>query len=150
MFRYFDIFDLWDILIFEIPCRAVKQFLLPVSHIYCQPQDEYLKYTQTHVSPLVSIACHFDQFQMSVRNDCWTFSKFLSAVSNRSTKFSSERNHTSNLYFVLHRHDLKVQLFSMQNHVNRNKRYFVVQIWKKQSTARWICHCLSLLKVNII
>ena len=38
-----------------LPCRAVKQPMLPVSHIYCQPLDEYLKYTQTHVSHLICV-----------------------------------------------------------------------------------------------
>ena len=54
--RYFDI---WN------PCRAVKQFLLPVSHIYCQPQDEYLKYTQTHVSQLISLTSFRSQWETS-------------------------------------------------------------------------------------
>ena len=38
-----------------LPCRAVKQPMLPVSHIYCQPLDEYLKYTQNHVSHLICV-----------------------------------------------------------------------------------------------
>ena len=38
-----------------LPCRAVKQPMLPASHIYCQPLDEYLKYTQTHVSHLICV-----------------------------------------------------------------------------------------------
>ena len=50
MFRYFDISQFWVLrYLYNLPCRAVKQFPLPVSHIYCQPQDEYLKYTQTMV-----------------------------------------------------------------------------------------------------
>ena len=85
--RYFDI---WNPL---SRCEAV----LAACQSYLLSTPGWI--FKIHTDPCFTID-FIDQFQKSVRNECLTFSEFLSTVSNRSTTFS-----IPHICHFLHRHN---------------------------------------------